>query len=467
MFPTSLFQIKLSRLTFSVLLLAMPVAVFAESATPSLGFTGAPTDHNGQNCSTCHTGNTVNDSSGSLKVIVNNYSATNTQLIRIIIQNPNASRWGFQMTIRGQSSETASAGTFSLAATPGAVQIVCDNGTQFGAATGCNTPLRYFAEHQNAPRGTVGSAYEFDVNWTPPEQEIGRIEVYVAAVAANGDDLPTGDYVYTSSTVLQNIGVCNDTVAPTLNNVVNGATFQAPFSSLEMVSLLGTNFYQQGYTRTASVGDYVNNAYPTELGCISVQAEGPGLTNPVLLPIAYVSPTQINAQMPDFVGTGPVTITVLANPGGNELKSVVSTLPDLQAFAPSFFLFASSTSIAAEEAESGAIVANPSVVAGASPANPGDIVSLFGTGFGDTSLTIALGQLAPGIANITTPVTVTIGGATLAASDVLYAGLSPGSITGLYQFNVRIPAGTASGDIPVTISIGGAQTQAGVTIPIQ
>ena len=39
-----------------------------------------------------------------------------------------------------------------------------------------------------------------------------------------------------------------------------------------------------------------------------------------------------------------------------------------------------------------------------------------------------------------TPVTVTIGGTTLAASDVLYAGLSPGSITGLYQFNVRIHA---------------------------
>ena len=53
-------------------------------------------------------------------------------------------------------------------------------------------------------------------------------------------------------------------------------------------------------TRTAGPGDYVNDAFPTKLGCISVQADGPGLANPVLLPLAYVDPTQINAQMPDY-----------------------------------------------------------------------------------------------------------------------------------------------------------------------
>jgi len=62
---------------------------------------------------------------------------------------------------------------------------------------------------------------------------------------------------------------------------------------------------------------------------------------------------------------------------------------------------------------------------------------------------------------------VTIGGATLASSDVSYAGLSPGSISGLYQFDVRIPAGTAGGEVPVTISGGGVQTQSGATIPVQ
>jgi uncharacterized protein (TIGR03437 family) len=195
---------------------------------------------------------------------------------------------------------------------------------------------------------------------------------------------------------------------------------------------------------------------------------GPGLPNPVLLPIAFVDTTQINAQMPDFVGTGPVMLTVILNPGAtNELQTPQLNLTTLQPFAPAFFVYANSSSIAAEEAETGATIADPSVVTGASPANPGDIVSLFGTGFGATSPSYTAGQLATGVATLTNPITVTIGGATLSSADVLYAGLSPGSINGLYQFNVRIPDGTASGDIPVTISIGGVQTQSGATIAIK
>lgn len=460
----------MTRLASLALLAFLPTAVFAEIATPSLGYAGAPTDHGGQNCSTCHNsfGPANSDKSGSLQVMVNDYSPLNQQVIRIIVQNSSAQRWGFQMTIRAQNSPTASAGTFSLLPNPGPVQIVCDDGTQFGASTGCTTtPSRLFAEHQNAPRSGAGS-YEFDVSWTPPAQEIGRIEVYVAAVAADGDGTPLGDRVYTVSKVLQNDGVCNYTTLPTLNQVSNGASFQPQFSSLSMVSLFGHNFQLAGYPRTAGPGDYMGNAFPTELGCISVQAQGPGLANPVFLPIAYVDSSQINAQMPEFVGSGPVTLTVILNPGApNELRSGAATLNSLQPFAPAFFVFPNSTSIAAEEAGTGSLVANSSVVAGAAPANPGDIVSLFGTGFGDTNPLVASGQLATGIATLLNQVTVTIGTTTLAPSDVLYAGLSPGSISGLYQFNVRIPAGTPSGNVPVTIAIGGISTQSGVTIPVQ
>ena len=101
------------------------------------------------------------------------------------------------------------------------------------------------------------------------------------------------------------------------------------------------------------------------------------------------------------------------------------------------------------------------------PAKPGEVVSLYGTGFGATNPSVPAGQLASGVASITTPITVAIGGATLSSSDVLYAGLSPGSISGLYQFNVRIPASASDGDLPVIITIGGVQTQTGATIPVQ
>jgi uncharacterized protein (TIGR03437 family) len=60
-----------------------------------------------------------------------------------------------------------------------------------------------------------------------------------------------------------------------------------------------------------------------------------------------------------------------------------------------------------------------------------------------------------------------IGGVTLIPQDVLYSGLSPNSISGLYQFNVRVPASAPDGDVPVSITIGGFTTQSGTTIPVQ
>ena len=293
--------------------------------------------------------------------------------------------------------------------------------------------------------------------------------MYVAAVAADGDGTPAGDRVYTVSQVVNNIGACDYTKLPTLNSVVNGASFQQPVSSLAMVSLLGHNFQLSGYPRVAGAGDYVGNAFPTELGCVSVQAEGGGLASPVLLPITYVDQYQINAQMPEVpAGGGPVTLTVIMNPGApGQIKSSAATLTGLQTFAPAFFVFANSSSIAAEIAGTSSIVANPSLVPGAAPAKAGDIVSLFGTGFGDTTPSVGAGQMPSGQATLVNSVAITIGTTVLSSSDILYAGLSPGSISGLYQFNVRIPTGTPSGDVPVSMVISGVQTQTGTTIPIQ
>jgi uncharacterized protein (TIGR03437 family) len=463
----------MTRFASLALLAFLPTAVFAESATPSLGYTGAPTDHGGQDCSTCHNsyGAANSDKSGSLQVTATDYVPSVQQSIHVVVQNPNASRFGFQITIREQSNQTLSSGSFALAEPNAPVQVVCDDGTQYGSQAPCAGSIpRQFAEHLNAPRGPTGAAYEFDVVWTPPSQEIGRLQLYVAAVAANGDGTPQGDRVYTYTQTLNNAGGCDLVVKPVFQTILNGASFQPGFSSGAMVSIFGSDFQTSGRQRTAGLGDYVNGAYPTELGCAAVQVTGPGLAQPVQLPISYVSPGQINAQMPEFSGAGPVTLTVLINPGvGSGVSSPVATLNSLQPFAPAFFVFANSTSIAAEEAATGSLVANSSLVTGAAPANPGDIVSLFGTGFGATNPLVPSGQLATGMATLVTqdPITVTIGTTTLASSDVLYAGLSPGSISGLYQFNVRIPAGTPSGNVPVTITIGGVSTQSGVTIPVQ
>jgi len=440
-----------------------PAAMWAESSRPSLGYTGAPADHSGANCSLCHGGSSVNSSSGSLSVTVGDYNPGLQQTIRIVLQDAQATSWGFQITIREVSDETQSSGTFS---TNPNVQVACDDGSQFGSAPPCNT-ARQFAEHSGPERTSAGAGFQFEVPWAPPNQEVGKLHVYVTAVAGNGDGTAAGDRVYTFSATISNIGACSLSPRPTLRTAVNGASFQPPFSSNAMVSIFGTGFQTSGRNRTAGLGDFVNGGFPTVLGCVSVQATGPGLPQPVLLPIAYVQQDLINAQLPKFSGAGPVTLQVIANPGAsNQLMSDVGTFSNqLQAFAPAFFLIGTSTSIAAQFANYD-IVANPAVVPGARPARPGDVVILYGTGFGDTNPPVAAGQLDTGVASLTNSITVQIGTVTLSPSDILYAGLSPGSLSGLYQFNVKIPSTTPSGDIPVVITIGGFSTQM-ATIPVQ
>ncbi|MEO8126229.1 MAG: hypothetical protein ABI822_04000, partial [Bryobacteraceae bacterium] len=65
------------------------------------------------------------------------------------------------------------------------------------------------------------------------------------------------------------------------------------------------------------------------------------------------------------------------------------------------------------------------------------------------------------------PVTITVGGTVLGASDVLFAGAAPGIISGLYQFNIRLPDATPDGDIPISISISGVTSQSGTTVPVK
>ena len=93
------------------------------------------------------------------------------------------------------------------------------------------------------------------------------------------------------------------------------------------------------------------------------------------------------------------------------------------------------------------------------PAAAGTVVQVYGTGFG---LCTAAG--ADGLQWVALPVTATIGGVPAA---VAYAGRAPGYSSGLQQIDVAIPASTARGSQALQLTVGGASTQAGVTLAIQ
>jgi uncharacterized protein (TIGR03437 family) len=433
----------------------IPVILLAFTATPLVRRAGVPSDDNGATCTACHQASATLP--GSVSLNITSYTPGQTQLIHVTISDPQAARWGFQLTARPLNDTTQQAGTFTPV-DPTLVTVRCDNGTAPGSAAPCNG-AREFAQHAMAPNTLPGAGFTFDVNWTPPPQEVGNIVLYVAALAANGDGTPAGDRTYTAQVTVPAIAACNNTKVPTLQKVIDAAAFTNNLASGGLWTIKGLDFETSNLKRIAGPGDFVNGAFPNVLGCIAVEVNGQRV------PITYVQTDQINFQGPAL--SGPVSVQIVSNAGkDNELRSAMGNATVLPA-APAFFTF-NGSSIAAQFANTVNIVANPAVVAGARPAKPGEIVSLYGTGFGATNPPVAPGALATGISNVTTtPVTVTIGNVTLAPADVFYAGLSPGSISGLYQLNVRIPASTPDGDIPVTVSVGGMQSPSGATIPVK
>lgn len=438
---------------------SIPAALFAFSGGPPIRRTGAPVDANGVTCTACHGGTALNSPGGRVAIEAAPYRSGAKQVIRVRVEHADAQRWGFQLTARYVADPTVQAGTFTQTDD---IRVQCATGSD-GA---CGGSLE-FASHRAASTapGTPGGK-TFEVEWTAPQgAERGDIVFYAAGNAANNSNSPAGDRIYNSSLrIAPDPAACNLTERPQLRTVGNAASFQPQVSANSLITLQGLNFTFQGVQRIAGAGDIRDNKFPTALSCIAVEIMEGG--NWVRLPITYVQPDQINAQGPTTRAAGPAQIRVVANPGlPNQLLSDVATVNMLN-FSPAFFTF-NGRSIAALNAVDNSIVADPAVVAGGRPLRPGDIVSLYATGLGATNPTTAAGDIYTGQALLRDTVSITIGGTTIPAADILYAGGAPGLISGAYQLNVRIPASAGNGDLPVTMTIGGVTSPTGTTIPVR
>jgi uncharacterized protein (TIGR03437 family) len=435
----------------------VPVVMWGYHDGPPPKRTGAPVD-GGINCTACHRtfAPANSDPRGSLRIDVANYVPGVKQTIKVTVIHPEAARWGFEITARLTSDETKTAGEFS---SNSVVRVICDDNSPRGALAPCQPGQLQFAEHLDAPRTDPGAGFSFSVDWTPPATDAGDVIFYAAGNAANGSDGNTGDRVYTTARRIS--PPCGLTQKPTIRAAVNGASFQAPWNSGAMMTVFGSNFGAAGKTRGVTEADVVAQKYPQSLACMAVTVNG------VNAPIAYVQQDQINLQAPQLAGIANASVVVIANPGkANELRSDPLTLTTGQTFAPAFFTF-NGKSIAATTGDGLKLLADPAVVAGGVPAKSGDIVVLYATGLGATNPAAAPGDVASAAATLATTLTVTVGGVTVPARDVLYAGLSPQSICGLIQINVRLPADLPNGDVPVALSIGGAQSAGGTTIPVK
>jgi uncharacterized protein (TIGR03437 family) len=99
------------------------------------------------------------------------------------------------------------------------------------------------------------------------------------------------------------------------------------------------------------------------------------------------------------------------------------------------------------------------------PAAPGDVIILWGTGFGPTSPSAPVGVETPSTTtyDTATAVTVTIGSQ---PAKVYGAALAPG-YGGLYQVAIEIPGALTNGDYPVVATVSGAQSSSTTLITVQ
>ena len=215
-------------------------------------------------------------------------------------------------------------------------------------------------------------------------------------------------------------------------SAVNGASFAhapAPVSPGSIISIFGTSLAPETQQATSL-------PLPTTLGNVTVRI------NEIPAPLFFVSPGQVNAQVPFAISGTTATITV---DNGN-LPSASITLGIAPA-APGIF------TLSQDGTGPGAVLhPDGSLVSGTSPATVDEVVAIFCTGLGSVTPAVESGQpapLFPAATTLTTP-QVTIGGE---LAEVVFSGLAPGFI-GLYQVNARVPAGLPAGPQPLVITSG-------------
>ncbi len=159
------------------------------------------------------------------------------------------------------------------------------------------------------------------------------------------------------------------------------------------------------------------------------------------VPLFYVSPSQVNAQMPLDIQPGLATVVV----------SVGSTMSNSAAFivpataVPGIFLYGNNRAVVQNH--------DLSLNSPTSPAKVGEVVVAYLTGGGPVNAAGPwnTGHASPnGSSPVTESVGITVGGQT---AVVNYVGLTP-TLVGLYQANFVIPQ-IAAGDRNLVISVGG------------
>jgi len=221
--------------------------------------------------------------------------------------------------------------------------------------------------------------------------------------------------------------------------VVNNGTFAGGESLAQgdIAALFGDQFTYGDPQQASSL------PLPTILGGTQV------LVNGQPAPVYYVSPGQINFEIPIDAATNDATVQVVRNgQAGN------TAYLNIQVSEPRFITNGGTYAIMTTP--NGALTGIPS-----HPVTAGDIVVIYTIGLGPTSPPVPSGTASPSsplaVIDPTTVLACFGNNSPFSPAPCVnpqFVGLSPGFV-GLYQINLAIPQGLASGNVPFSFTVNG------------
>jgi uncharacterized protein (TIGR03437 family) len=204
--------------------------------------------------------------------------------------------------------------------------------------------------------------------------------------------------------------------------IVNGASFVSPVAPGSLFSIFGSNL-------TVSTATAATAPWAGQLADVSVKVNG------VSIPLNFVSPHQINAQLPFETSAGDATLSVTNSAGASDQVHFKVASAAVGIFNVAFNQDGTLNSVS-------------------NPESRGRVVVLYLTGQGPVNPPVPTSQAAPGdvLSVATLPKSASIGGVD---AEIQFLGLAPGFI-GLAQANVAIPAGAPTGEaVPLIVNVGG------------
>jgi uncharacterized protein (TIGR03437 family) len=261
----------------------------------------------------------------------------------------------------------------------------------------------------------------------------------------SADDPPTG-----WGPVIDNVSVVPSTGGPTISSLVNGASFQSGIVANSLATIFGSSLTTFKDTWDSGI---VDGQFPTMVDDVTVTVGGqPAYPN-------YISPGQINIVVPD-VAPGPQDVIVTNSAGSSTAFSAT-----VSQFGPAFFSWPNNQVVATRQDFSYAVQAGTFPSLTTVPAAPGDVIILWGVGFGPTTPTPPAGVETPSdqIYSSSTLPTVTVNNI---PATVYGAALAPG-FAPIYQVAIQVPTALTDGDWQVLASIGGVTSPVGMVLTVQ